>query len=467
MLSRCTSSLSSAAWDAVYTLERLAECLPSVVDGVTSPRSSPGALPPWARTLRLLLACGVCWAALQSSSFSTASIGSAGGWPPPAGAPAVMHDGTRLWHFVVATRYEEGLSRLLRSAAWHGDAVSVVGRDDPRFQSWGVGFDAKVDLELDFLRSVGRDDLVLFTDAYDVLMLGSRAELYAGFQDAVARGGGTPDPAGAGRPVRVLFSTEAGCPREAPQCSDPKLSTVVHGPASTHHFPFLNSGAFIGYAGDLITLLSIRRMVSGEADGSLVTDAYLASRHNASLPRSALDHDGEVFLTSFLDPRMPHPDNLINDLSFSPVTRRWTHTQLTGTPTVLHTPGWEGFKQGGLMWAALQGVWAPQCWWWLSRPMAWPPCVLTELWFWVFVAATAGLLGGLICVALAVCGCQLGSAVGARCSDATSRVVETGWLGAGRAGAAARLASRAAAVRGWVDRVVPWGTAGVSSLVPA
>ena len=404
MSSRCTPSLYSA----LYTLERLVSDLPSVVDGVTSPRSSPGALPPWARTLRLLLACCVCWAALQSSSFSTASIGSAGGWPPP-GAPAVMHDGTRLWHFVVATRYEEGLSRLLRSAAWHGDAVSVVGRDDPRFQSWGVGFDAKVDLELDFLRSVGRDDLVLFTDAYDVLMLGSRAELYAGFQDAVARGGGTPDPAGAGRPVRVLFSTEAGCPAEVPQCSDPKFAAVVHEPAATHHFPYLNSGAYIGYAGDLLTLLTLRRMARGESDMVLMAEAHLHSLRNGSLPRTALDHEGAVFLTTFYNPCSPHPDNLVDDLSFSPVNRRWTHSHISGTPTVLHTPGWEGFKQSGLVWSALQGAWAPQCMWWVAWVpncfawAAWPsssaPCIVAGTWLWASaVICCAVVFGTLACV---------------------------------------------------------------------
>ena len=255
-----------------------------------------------------------------------------------AGEPAALH------HITVATRAEEGVYRFVRSLAWHGDDVKLLGGGDPRFQAWGKGFGVKVEQFLTFARSVPPDDLILMTDAYDVIMLRGHEGVLAGYARALARLEGTPDPAGAARRVSLLVSAERLC--------SPDAARAAAYPAADRAtpFPYLNSGTFIGRAGSLVALLSSDSMDLDTNDQVFFTGLYLRSLTDASLPRVALDHGNDVFLV-LTGPAMRWAD----EVAYDPAARVWRHGVTGGTPSVFHAPGWTGFKDIGVVWNAVQG----------------------------------------------------------------------------------------------------------------
>jgi hypothetical protein len=307
-----------------------------------------------------------------------------GGDVPPPGSPSAAYlsspytptalgGGRRLHHITVATHGDEGLARLARSASWHGNGVRVLGVGDPRLQQWGVGFGVKVENFIAYARSVPPGDLVLFTDAYDVVMWGSHADVAAGYDAAVAAAAAEErDPAAAGgkaadRPPRVLVSAET-------------LPTVWDGvdygaawPAQLltrgHHFPYLNSGAFLAPAGDLIALLTSRAMDMNDNDQAFFSERFLAARANASLPRVALDHGNAVFLTLTSAP--PLRETVAGSLVYQPVARRWRHARTGGHPSVFHSPGWVRWKQVDEAWGLAQGRYTAGAY--RAASLQWPP----------------------------------------------------------------------------------------------
>ena len=286
---------------------------------------------------------------------------------PPAGsssayltapfAPTTLADGRRLHHLTVATHGEEGLARLVRSASWHGNSIKVLGVGDPRLQKWGVGFGVKVECMLAYARTVAPEDLLLFTDAFDVVMWGSHEDVAAGYDRALARAAAVADPlAAAGAkprpPPRLLVSAEL-------------LPTTWNGIAygdlyprsvtAGQHFPYLNSGTFLAPAGELLAWLGSAAMDMNDNDQAFFNALFVASLANASaaLPRVALDHANDVFLTLTAAP--PARETAATHLSYDPVARRWKHLATPGFPLVFHSPGWSRWKQVDEAWGLAQG----------------------------------------------------------------------------------------------------------------
>lgn len=293
-----------------------------------------------------------------------------GGDVPPPGSPSAAYlsgdaykptrlpGGRRLHHITVATHGDEGLARLARSASWHGDGLRVLGVGDPRLQQWGVGFGVKVENFVNYARSVDPEDLILFTDAYDVVMWGSHADVAAGYDAAVAAAAAAEaDPASAKAPrrPRILVSAET-LPTvwDGVDYGAAWPPALLGGPGGrSTHFPYLNSGSFVAPAGDLAALLTSRQMDMNDNDQAFFSERFLASRANASLPRMALDHDNAVFLTLTAAP--PLRETVAGSLVYDPVARRWRHASTGGFPSVFHSPGWVRWKQVDEAWGLAQG----------------------------------------------------------------------------------------------------------------
>ena len=155
-----------------------------------------------------------------------------------------------LHHISLCTRPSPKFEMLQTTARWHGDTVIPLGMGDPRFQQWGVGFGVKLEHVQAFLRSLPPGDLVLFTDAFDVLLIGGSEQLRAAFLTAVrtamGREGdaavagasrGSTGSSGRARVPTVVFGTE--------QFSWPDAERRFEYPASDRAFQwtaYLNSG---------------------------------------------------------------------------------------------------------------------------------------------------------------------------------------------------------------------------------
>ena len=115
---------------------------------------------------------------------------------------------------------------------------------DKRFQRWGSGFGVKLIHVQEYVRKLPPDDLVMFTDAFDVLLMDSHDGVRAAYLAAVevAMSHEPVDPAGvvAGKPPRVptiIFSTEFYCWPDSARAKDyPSVDRE-------YEFAFLNSGA--------------------------------------------------------------------------------------------------------------------------------------------------------------------------------------------------------------------------------
>lgn len=101
-----------------------------------------------------------------------------------------------------------------------------------------LGFQHKDALLLDYLTGLPEERLVLFTDGYDTLFLAGPEEIEAKYHQL-------------GHPL--LFAAEANCH------PDPRLAAAY--PPATGPWPFLNTGAFMGRAGDLRRALTRVRTI--------------------------------------------------------------------------------------------------------------------------------------------------------------------------------------------------------------
>ncbi|XP_013108802.1 procollagen-lysine,2-oxoglutarate 5-dioxygenase [Stomoxys calcitrans] len=139
--------------------------------------------------------------------------------------------------FTVATERTDGFLRYIRSAKVYDIEVTPLGLD----QEWkggdmdGLGGGYKVNLLREAIKAFKdeKDTLIMFTDSYDVVFTTRMSEIVRKFKESGAK---------------VLFSAEKFC------WPDTKLASkypTVEPKAS----PYLNSGAFIGYAPQVWSLL--------------------------------------------------------------------------------------------------------------------------------------------------------------------------------------------------------------------
>lgn len=151
-------------------------------------------------------------------------------------APRLRPGGGALHVVCVASSERAELTRLRASAKRLGAELTVLGLGQP----WR-GLGSKVTLlavHLDEER-VAADDMILFLDAYDVLLLPAAAQLRERFAVLEQKKKGA-----------IVFNSEVNC---AP---DPALRILYGRPADGSPFRFLNSGIYLGRARDVRAMLA-------------------------------------------------------------------------------------------------------------------------------------------------------------------------------------------------------------------
>lgn len=242
-----------------------------------------------------------------------------------------------LRHFTLATNFRPGLDILLHTCSHYGSGVDVVGMGDRRFRKWGEGFGVKVQMLHRYAAAQPPDTLILFTDAFDVLCMGTQQQMLDGFATAMKRAKlrSAGDAAFSSRTPAILFSAEL-----FPTPTDDVIPLYPSHDRG-HVFNYLNSGGILCTARDLVLLMNalpydVATVVN---DQFYFVDAFLLSQRNASLPWVVLDHDNDVFISmAGVEYR--------TDMTLHPVTHRWKHVKTEGHPSVVHFQGYFGLKKG-------------------------------------------------------------------------------------------------------------------------
>ena len=181
----------------------------------------------------------------------------------------------KLHYITVATKPHKVLDAIKHKVSELGETISILGEHEDRFIGWeGTGnFGVKLREVSDFLKRPELDplDIVLFTDAYDVVYCGDRNELLRRYLLFT-------------KPI--VFGSENMCqPDEHLRTQYPNLNT---------EFPFLNSGMFIGRVWALRKCMENYEYVDAVEDQRFWTDKFLNSHKDLI----ELDYDNLLFLNT-------------------------------------------------------------------------------------------------------------------------------------------------------------------------
>lgn len=196
---------------------------------------------------------------------------------------------------------------LLRTAEANGLHVEMLGREDFKQNfAWGQNMGQKANAVRSFLNSKVQDnELVLFVDAWDVMVLGNEEEIWERY-DALRKATNRT----------VFFNAEMGCdpvderwcPVEERAGNEYLQSRGLDGRASPGH-RFLNSGAWIALgraAKQMLDLSEIPNKLENDQIWFHQTFAKSLEPGGPGADLLALDRDCAMFQTSF-DGEMGYP----------------------------------------------------------------------------------------------------------------------------------------------------------------
>jgi len=182
---------------------------------------------------------------------------------------------SKIHYITVATKPHRVLEAIKQKVESLGESITVLGEHENRLIGWeGTGnFGVKLREVANFLKrpELEPDDIVLFTDAYDVIYCGELNEIlrrYSTFSKP------------------IVFGAEKCCqPDEHLKSNYPKLDT---------EFPYLNSGMFIGTVWALQKCMENYEYIDAVEDQRFWTDKFLYK--NADLIE--LDYENLMFLNT-------------------------------------------------------------------------------------------------------------------------------------------------------------------------
>ena len=179
-----------------------------------------------------------------------------------------------LHYITVATKPHPVLNNILARISKQGETLNVLGLEENREIGWqGTGnFGVKLRCVHEFLKNpdILDNDIVLFSDAYDVIYCGNQPEILTRFQEL-------ENP--------IIFGAERLCN------PDPKRETEYT--FKKTEFPFLNSGLFIGWAWALRICMMDYKYNDTDDDQRFWTTQFL--EHPSFI---GLDYENRLFLNT-------------------------------------------------------------------------------------------------------------------------------------------------------------------------
>jgi hypothetical protein len=171
--------------------------------------------------------------------------------PGVAGAVTTAQGNTSLRVLTFEDKGDWHMSYLMYSARRNGHHVERLGQDG--HIQWGAA-EAQMRQKIEDVRDyitehVDDDDVVLFVDAYDVIVVAKPDEILEVYRELQKEYPGK----------QVFFNGESLCYPEGPWCDAERPAGFVKDKLDQPvRYPFLNSGAFIGRASAVKKLLSVR-----------------------------------------------------------------------------------------------------------------------------------------------------------------------------------------------------------------
>ena len=230
----------------------------------------------------------------------------------------------KIHHVVYASHRgsDDRFCRTVESAARHNITLNILG--------WGVawgGLYQKLEATLQFCESQPPNDIVLFTDAFDVMFLKTSEEI---LEDYIAM------------ETDILFGAECGCWPHVTR--DGGRECLERYPASPTPYRYLNSGTWMARARAIVRVLTALKNRSGEGfaksetnDQELVADMFLEGGWGINL-----DYNSKIFMSmhSTHDPPLAVCEPM-KDIRVD--SGKITNTRTGTSPAVLHFNG--GGKQ--------------------------------------------------------------------------------------------------------------------------
>ena len=182
--------------------------------------------------------------------------------------------GINLHYITVATKHHPVLDKIIERVKKQNEQMIILGLNENRQIGWeGTGnFGVKLRETRDFVfnENIRPQDIVLFTDAYDVVYGGSQIEVLKRFIQ---------------QKKPIMFGCES-------QCHPDKEESSKY-PEQTTEFPYLNSGMFIGYVWALRYCLLDYKYNDADDDQRYWTKQYLQYPWLFNL-----DYENQLFLNT-------------------------------------------------------------------------------------------------------------------------------------------------------------------------
>lgn len=180
-------------------------------------------------------------------------------------------------YFTVATNWHPFLAVLLRSAGKMGRSPTVLGADDERFRKkyvGGVDSGMKIQHMRNTIKDLPDDDIVIFTDAYDVVFVRPIDEMVREYLKFGSD---------------IVISGEKNCYPDKSRAPDYPLSD------ETGPYKYLNAGAYIGRVRAIKWLFSSHYWRLRESDQRFWTSLYLRHRGLGCGPTITIDSHSRLF----------------------------------------------------------------------------------------------------------------------------------------------------------------------------
>jgi len=133
----------------------------------------------------------------------------------------------KLFYITIATKPHPVLDKIKERVEKNGETIHILGGQENRQIGWEghQNFGVKLREVSDFLKNteLNQDDIILFTDAYDVVYCGTQREIIERFEKI-------------NKPI--IFGAEKQCNPDPGRASEYAFTST--------EFPYLNSGMFIG-----------------------------------------------------------------------------------------------------------------------------------------------------------------------------------------------------------------------------
>jgi hypothetical protein len=180
----------------------------------------------------------------------------------------------KMYYITIATKPHKVLDKIKSIVLKHGETIIVLGTQENRVIGWEakVNFGVKLREVAEFLKrpKLQDNDIILFTDAYDVAYCGTQKEIlkrYKTFEKP------------------IVFGCEKGC--------HPDANRSIEYPSLEYEFPYLNSGLFVGRVKELREC-----MANYEYDDTHDDQRFWTTQFLNHPDKIELDYENYIFLNT-------------------------------------------------------------------------------------------------------------------------------------------------------------------------